>query len=45
MVKMLDGITKHYDYVEFVKEYVTKIICVKFSFQIWPGWLMYLGVT
>lgn len=22
MVKMLDGITKHYDYVEFVKEYV-----------------------
>lgn len=24
MIKMLDGITKHYDYVEFVKEYVAK---------------------
>ena len=24
MVKMLDGITKHYDYVEFVKEYVAQ---------------------
>ncbi|MBT2293637.1 phosphoenolpyruvate hydrolase family protein [Paenibacillus albidus] len=24
MVKMLDGVTKHYDYVEFVKEYVAQ---------------------
>lgn len=24
MVKMLDGVTKHYDYVEFVKEYVNQ---------------------
>ncbi len=24
MVKMLDGVTKHYDYVEFVKEYIAQ---------------------
>lgn len=33
MVKMLDGITKHYDYVEFVKEYVTKNYMREISFS------------
>lgn len=32
MVKMLDGVTKHYDYVEFVKEYVTQNYMNKVSF-------------
>lgn len=33
MVKMLDGITKHYDYVQFVKEYVTKNYMREISFS------------
>ncbi|MGZ9584948.1 phosphoenolpyruvate hydrolase family protein [Paenibacillus marinisediminis] len=32
MVKMLDGITKHYDYVEFVKEYVAQNYMNEISF-------------
>ncbi|QLY78182.1 phosphoenolpyruvate hydrolase family protein [Clostridium intestinale] len=32
MVKMLDGITKHYDYVEFVKEYVGQNYMNEISF-------------
>ncbi|GAA0734078.1 phosphoenolpyruvate hydrolase family protein [Clostridium oceanicum] len=33
MNKMLDGITKHYDYVEFVKEYVNKNYMSQISFS------------
>jgi YesN/AraC family two-component response regulator len=32
MVKMLDGITKHYDYVQFVKKYVSEHYMQKISF-------------
>ncbi|WP_227793413.1 phosphoenolpyruvate hydrolase family protein [Paenibacillus guangzhouensis] len=32
LVKMLDGITKHYDYVEFVKEYVAQNYMNEISF-------------
>lgn len=32
MIKMLDGITKHYDYVEFVKEYVAQNYMNEISF-------------
>lgn len=32
MVKMLDGITKHYDYVEFVKKYVAENYMNEISF-------------
>lgn len=33
MVKMLNGVTKHYDYVEFVKEYVAKNYMNDISFS------------
>ncbi|EJO5347622.1 phosphoenolpyruvate hydrolase family protein [Clostridium botulinum] len=33
MSKMLDGITKHYDYVEFVKEYVSENYMNEISFS------------
>ncbi|GAB6989248.1 phosphoenolpyruvate hydrolase family protein [Paenibacillus pini] len=33
MVKMLDGVTKHYDYVEFVKEYIAQNYMNEISFS------------